>query len=127
MLYVDPEQKDKVKLFQESVNTVRMLINTPAAQGAIGDVYNFHLDPSLTLGCGSWGDTSVSANVSPSMLLNYKSVVSRRENMLWYRVSAHAARAATRGRAPPSTPTGPRRCRPRSTSRAAPWSWASRR
>lgn len=51
-----------------------------------GDVYNFHLDPSLTLGCGSWGDTSVSANVSPTHLLNYKSVVARRENMLWFRV-----------------------------------------
>lgn len=54
------------------MKTVRILINTPASQGAIGDVYNFHLDPSLTLGCGSWGSTSVSTNVGPAQLLNFK-------------------------------------------------------
>ncbi len=56
------------------------------AQGAIGDLYNFHLDPSLTLGCGTWGSTSVSTNVGPSHLLNIKTVTCRRENMLWFRV-----------------------------------------
>ncbi len=55
-------------------------------QGAIGDLYNFHLDPSLTLGCGTWGSTSVSNNVGPMNLLNIKSVTERRENMLWFRV-----------------------------------------
>lgn len=86
VLYTSPENSAHIRKFQETVNTVRMLINTPASQGAIGDVFNFHLDPSLTLGCGSWGDTSVSANVTPTHLLNYKNVVSRRENMLWFRV-----------------------------------------
>lgn len=57
-----------------------------STQGAIGDVYNFHLDPSLTLGCGSWGSTSVSTNVGPMQLLNIKSVTERRENMLWFRI-----------------------------------------
>ena len=59
---------------------------TPPSQGAIGDVYNFHLDPSLTLGCSSWGSTSVSTNVGPHHLLNVKSVTERRENMLWFRI-----------------------------------------
>ena len=68
------------------INTVRVLINTPASQGAIGDLYNFKLDPSLTLGCGSWGSTSVSTNVGPWNLLNVKTVTERRENMLWFRV-----------------------------------------
>ena len=58
----------------------------PPPQGAIGDLYNFHLDPSLTLGCGSWGSTSVSMNVGPKNMLNIKSVVERRENMLWFRI-----------------------------------------
>lgn len=60
--------------------------NTPSSQGGIGDLYNFHLDPSLTLGCGTWGKTSVSANVGPQHLLNIKTITSRRENMLWFRV-----------------------------------------
>lgn len=66
--------------------TGRILINMPSSQGAIGDVYNFRLEPSLTLGCGSWGNNSTSENVGPKHLLNIKSVASRRENMLWYRV-----------------------------------------
>jgi len=86
VLYTNPDNHDQIREWQTHVKTVRMLINTPASQGAIGDVFNFHLDPSLTLGCGSWGDTSVSANVNPTMLLNIKNVVSRRENMLWFRV-----------------------------------------
>lgn len=72
--------------FEERLETARILINTPSAQGAIGDLYNFHLDPSLTLGCGSWGGNAVSGNVSPNHLLNIKTVTDRRENMLWFRV-----------------------------------------
>uniref|UniRef100_A0A7R9YRG3 alcohol dehydrogenase n=1 Tax=Chlamydomonas euryale TaxID=1486919 RepID=A0A7R9YRG3_9CHLO len=86
VLYTNPLNKAHIHHFSSTVNTVRMLINTPAAQGAIGDLYNFHLDPSLTLGCGSWGSTSVSTNVGPMQLLNIKSVTERRENMLWFRV-----------------------------------------
>ena len=68
------------------MKTGRTMINMPAAQGAIGDVYNFKLAPSLTLGCGSWGGNSVSENVGVKHLLNVKSVAERRENMLWFRV-----------------------------------------
>ncbi len=68
------------------MKTGRTLINMPAAQGAIGDLYNFKLAPSLTLGCGSWGGNSVSENVGAKHLLNIKSVAERRENMLWFRV-----------------------------------------
>ncbi len=67
-------------------STPAALPPSPPAQGAIGDLYNFHLDPSLTLGCGSWGSTSVSSNVGPANLLNIKSVTERRENMLWFRI-----------------------------------------
>jgi acetaldehyde dehydrogenase/alcohol dehydrogenase len=86
VLYTNPQNKAAIKLFESRVNTCRMLINSPAAQGAIGDVFNQHLDPSLTLGCGTWGDNSVSTNVTPLNLINTKTVASRRENMLWYRV-----------------------------------------
>ena len=72
-----------MRYFGDAMKTVRILINTPASLGAIGDVYNFHLDPSLTLGCGSWGSTSVSTNVGPRQMLNFKSLTERRENMLW--------------------------------------------
>ncbi|MFM6406806.1 MAG: bifunctional acetaldehyde-CoA/alcohol dehydrogenase, partial [Microcystis sp.] len=68
------------------VETARVLINTPSSQGAIGDIYNFRLDPSLTLGCGTWGGNSISENVEPTHLLNIKTVAERRENMLWFRV-----------------------------------------
>ena len=68
------------------MKTGRTLINMPSSQGAIGDIYNFKLAPSLTLGCGSWGGNSVSENVGPKHLLNIKSVAERRENMLWFRV-----------------------------------------
>jgi acetaldehyde dehydrogenase/alcohol dehydrogenase len=81
VLYTSPQNKAAIRLFESKVNTCRMLINSPAAQGGIGDVFNFHLDPSLTLGCGSWGDNSVSTNVTPANLLNIKTVASRRENM----------------------------------------------
>ena len=68
------------------MKTARTLINMPASQGAIGDIYNFKLAPSLTLGCGSWGGNSISENVGPKHLLNVKTVARRRENMLWFRV-----------------------------------------
>ena len=86
VLYTNPNNSRAIKLFESKINTCRMLINSPAAQGGIGDVYNFALDPSLTLGCGSWGDNSVSTNVTPMNLLNIKTVALRRENMLWFRV-----------------------------------------
>ena len=87
VLYTDEDnQKERIKKFYEKMPTGRILINMPSSQGAIGDVYNFRLEPSLTLGCGSWGNNSTSENVGPKHLLNIKSVASRRENMLWYRV-----------------------------------------
>ncbi len=78
-------QQEKLKMFYEKMKTCRVLINTPSAQGGIGDIYNFKLTPSLTLGCGSWGGNSVSENVGVKQLLNIKTVVERRENMLWFR------------------------------------------
>ena len=78
-------EKVKVEKFSETMKTGRTLINMPSAQGAIGDIYNFKLAPSLTLGCGSWGGNSISENVGPKHLLNIKSVAERRENMLWFR------------------------------------------
>ncbi len=87
VLYIDESKnKDKVEKFYSTMPTGRILINTPASQGAIGDIYNFRLEPSLTLGCGSWGKNATSENVGVKHLLNVKSVASRRENMLWYRV-----------------------------------------
>lgn len=87
VLYADTmTAKDKVEKFGATMKTGRTIINMPSAQGAIGDLYNFKLDPSLTLGCGSWGGNSVSENVGPKHLLNIKSVAERRENMLWFRV-----------------------------------------
>ena len=67
------------------MKTCRILVNTPSSQGGIGDLYNFKLTPSLTLGCGSWGGNSVSENVGVKHLLNIKTVAERRENMLWFR------------------------------------------
>lgn len=78
-------EKEKLEQFSNSMKTCRILINTPAAQGGIGDLYNFKLAPSLTLGCGSWGGNSVSENVSVKHLVNIKTVAERRENMLWFR------------------------------------------
>nr|VUW49426.1 aldehyde/alcohol dehydrogenase 1 [Polytomella sp. Pringsheim 198.80] len=86
VLYSSPLNKENIGRFQDMAKTVRVLINTPASQGAIGDLYNSHLNPSLTLGCGSWGSTSVSTNVGPEHLLNVKHVHGRREGMLWFRV-----------------------------------------
>jgi acetaldehyde dehydrogenase/alcohol dehydrogenase len=86
VLYTAPGNSEHIKYFESKVETARVLINTPSSQGAIGDLYNFHLDPSLTLGCGTWGGNSVSENVGPQHLLNIKSVSERRENMLWFRI-----------------------------------------
>ncbi len=79
---VEPEN---LKEFYSRMKTCRVLVNTPASQGGIGDLYNFKLTPSLTLGCGSWGGNSVSENVSVKHLVNIKTVAERRENMLWFR------------------------------------------
>jgi acetaldehyde dehydrogenase/alcohol dehydrogenase len=86
VLYTMPSHTAHIQRFEEVLKTSRVLINTPASQGAIGDLYNFRLDPSLTLGCGSWGGNTVSENIAPHHLLNIKTVSQRRENMLWFRV-----------------------------------------
>ena len=84
-LYIHPAQKEKIMKHAEAMKACRILINTPSAHGGIGDLYNFKLAPSLTLGCGSWGGNSVSENVGVKHLLNIKTVAERRENMLWFR------------------------------------------
>ena len=84
-LYVHPAQKEKIMKHAEAMKACRILINTPSSHGGIGDLYNFKLTPSLTLGCGSWGGNSVSENVGVKHLLNIKTVAERRENMLWFR------------------------------------------
>ena len=78
-------EKDKIEKFENTMKTCRILINTPSSHGGIGDLYNFKLAPSLTLGCGSWGGNSVSENVGVKHLLNIKTVAERRENMLWFK------------------------------------------
>ena len=85
-IYLDPlTGTEKLNEFAERMKTCRILVNTPASQGGIGDLYNFKLAPSLTLGCGSWGGNSVSENVGVKHLINIKTVAERRENMLWFR------------------------------------------
>lgn len=85
-IYIDPILgKDRLEEFSNKMKTCRIVVNSPSAQGGIGDIYNFSLVPSLTLGCGSWGGNSVSENVGVKHLLNIKTVVERRENMLWFR------------------------------------------
>ncbi|HBC42440.1 MAG TPA: bifunctional acetaldehyde-CoA/alcohol dehydrogenase [Pseudanabaena sp.] len=86
VLYTDPNNRENIHYFENKLETSRVLINTPSSQGAIGDLYNFRLDPSLTLGCGTWGGNSISANVTPHHLLNVKTAAERRENMLWFRI-----------------------------------------
>lgn len=86
-LYIDPlSERAKIEKWQEAMKTCRLLVNTPSSQGAIGDLYNFKLTPSLTLGCGTWGGNSVSENVGVKHLLNIKTLAERRENMLWLRL-----------------------------------------
>ena len=84
-LYINVNEKEKMAKHAAAMKTCRILINTPSSQGGIGDLYNFKLAPSLTLGCGSWGGNSVSENVGVKHLLNIKTVAERRENMLWFR------------------------------------------
>ena len=84
-LYVHPAETEKIAKHAEAMKTCRILINTPSSHGGIGDLYNFKVSPSLTLGCGSWGGNSVSENVGVKHLLNTKIVAERRENMLWLR------------------------------------------
>ena len=85
-LYVNPvTEREKIDEFGARMKTCRILVNTPSSQGGIGDLYNFKLAPSLTLGCGSWGGNSVSENVGIKHLVNIKTVAERRENMLWFR------------------------------------------
>ena len=84
-IYLHPSQTEKLNKFADRMKTCRILVNTPSAHGGIGDLYNFKLAPSLTLGCGSYGGNSVSENVGVKHLLNVKTVAERRENMLWFR------------------------------------------
>ena len=85
-LYINTQKKpDVLNAFAERMKTCRIVVNTPSSHGGIGDLYNFKLRPSLTLGCGSWGGNSVSENVGVKHLLNIKTVAERRENMLWFR------------------------------------------
>ena len=85
-VYLDAvREQEKLSLFSERMKTCRILVNTPSSHGGIGDLYNFRLPPSLTLGCGSWGGNSVSENVGVKHLRNIKTVAERRENMLWFR------------------------------------------
>lgn len=84
-LYINVNEKEKMAKHAAAMKTCRILVNTPSSQGGIGDLYNFKLVPSLTLGCGSWGGNSVSENVGVKHLINIKTVAERRENMLWMR------------------------------------------
>ena len=84
-LYVHPAQTEKIMKHANAMKACRIIINTPSSHGGIGDLYNFKMTPSLTLGCGSWGGNSVSENVGVKHLLNIKTVAERRENMLWFR------------------------------------------
>ena len=86
VLYTNTQNEERIREFGHIMLASRVLINTPSSQGGIGDLYNFALNPSLTLGCGSWGGNYVSENVGPMNLLNIKSIAKRRENMLWFRV-----------------------------------------
>lgn len=85
-LYIDVREKEKMAKHAAAMKTCRILVNTPSSHGGIGDLYNFRLEPSLTLGCGSWGGNSVSENVGVKHLINIKTVAERRENMLWMRL-----------------------------------------
>ncbi len=85
-LYINEiTEREKIEQYAERMKACRMLVNTPSSHGGIGDLYNFKLAPSLTLGCGSWGGNSVSDNVGVKHLLNIKTLAERRENMLWFR------------------------------------------
>lgn len=85
-LYTNPNNHDRITHFGELIPTARIIINSPSSQGALGDLYNFILEPSLTLGCGSWGGNSVSGNLGVKHLMNIKTIAMRQENMLWFKV-----------------------------------------
>jgi acetaldehyde dehydrogenase / alcohol dehydrogenase len=90
VLYTDQDlHPERVRAFGERMKTARILVNSPASHGGIGDLYNFNVAPSLTLGCGSWGGNSISDNVGPKHLINRKTVAKRAENMLWHRIPKH--------------------------------------
>ena len=86
VLYTNPQNDARIECYGDVMPTGRVMINCPSSQGAIGDIYNFRLEPSLTLGCGTWGGNSVSENVGVKHLMNIKSVAKREENMLWFKV-----------------------------------------
>jgi len=86
VLYTDERKSERIRAYAEKMPSCRILINQPSSQGGIGDLYNFKLEPSLSLGCGSWGGNAVSGNIGVEHLLNYKTVAERRENMLWFKV-----------------------------------------
>ena len=86
VLYTDERKSDRINVYAEKMPSCRILINSPSSQGGIGDLFNFKLEPSLSLGCGSWGGNAVSGNIGVEHLLNYKTVAERRENMLWFKV-----------------------------------------
>jgi len=86
VLYTDDRKNDRINYYSEIMPSCRVLINQPSSQGGIGDLFNFKLEPSLSLGCGSWGGNAVSGNIGVEHLLNYKTVAERRENMLWFKV-----------------------------------------
>ena len=85
-LYTDLSNQDRIRYMEQEISTARILINMPSTHGAIGDLYNFRLEPSLTLGCGSWGNNSISENIGVKHLLNIETIAEKRENMLWFRV-----------------------------------------
>ena len=85
-------EQEKLKAFEARMKTGRIVVNTPSSHGGIGDLYNFKMTPSLTLGCGSWGGNSVSENVGIKHLLNIKTVAERRENMLWFLSLIHISK-----------------------------------
>ena len=86
VLYTDARTQNRIDEYAKKMPTCRVLINQPSSQGGIGDLYNFKLEPSLSLGCGSWGGNAVSGNIGVEHLLNYKTVAERRENMLWFKI-----------------------------------------
>ena len=86
VLYTKQTNDDRIDYFSNKLTTCRVLINTPSSHGGIGDLFNFRLEPSLTLGCGSWGHNSVSENIGVKHLINIKTVAEREENMLWFKV-----------------------------------------
>lgn len=86
VLHTDASKQDRITAFGKKLNTGRIIINSPSTHGGIGDLFNFRLEPTLTIGCGSWGKNATSENIGPKHLLNIKTVAERRENMLWFKV-----------------------------------------